>query len=500
MFRKLLIILTLSIATLANAQNTPMPKREFRGSWIQCINGQFQGMGRDAMQRNLIEQLDALQSCHVNAIMFQIRGEADAMYPSQYEPWSRFLTGQQGLAPEPYWDPLQWMIEQCHQRGMELHAWINPYRAKIGGTSEMASTHPYFQHPERFFQYGSLILFNPGLEENRQHICQIVSDIVQRYDVDGIHMDDYFYPYPQAGVEIPDAETFSANPNGFTDIRDWRRDNVNKLIFDLHQCIRSIKPWVKFGVSPFGIYHNQRSGGNIPGSATGGLQNYDDLYADVLTWVNNGWVDYNIPQLYWEIGHKVADHETLVHWWAENSANRPLFVGQDVVRTVQKADLNTPQINQLPAKMQLQRGTPGVQGSCLWYSAAVVKNEGNILTSLRDYYNPYPALQPLMPFIDKKAPKKVRGLKPIWTEDGLVLVWLEPKAKKELDKAYQYVVYCFGEGEPINLEDPSHITCITNQPFVRLPYDQGANRYKFVVTVLDRLHNESKGKSVNIAL
>lgn len=500
MLRKIFTVVTLCLSIGITAQNYSNPKREFRGSWIQCINGQFQGLGRDGMQRNLTEQLDALQRCGINAIMFQIRGEADAMYASSYEPWSRFLTGTQGIAPEPYWDPLQWMIEQCHARGMELHAWINPYRAKIGGTKELASTHPYIQHPERFFQYGNLILFNPGLEINRQYICQVVSEIVERYDVDGIHMDDYFYPYPQAGVNIPDEETFQANPKGFTDIRDWRRDNVNCLIRDLHNCIHSIKPWVKFGVSPFGIYHNERSGGNIPGSATGGLQNYDDLYADVLTWINNGWVDYNIPQLYWEIGHKVADYETLVRWWSQYSGNRPLYVGQDILRTVQKADLNNPEINQFPAKMALQRGLPGIQGSCLWYSAAVAKNEGNIQEALQQIYHNTPALQPRMPFIDNKAPKKVRGLKPIWTENGLVLVWLEPKAKSEMDKAYQYVVYSFGEGERIDINDPSHIICITNNTYIQLPYKDGSQKNKYVVTVLDRMHNESTGKSVKIRL
>lgn len=175
------------------------PKREFRGAWIQSVNGQFQGMGRERMQQVLTSQLDDLQRDGINAIFFQVRCEGDALYPSELEPWSRYLTGQQGLAPNPYWDPLQWMIEQCHARQMELHAWINPYRAKTKGTTALANTHEYFRHPDRFFDYDGLLLFDPGCPENRDYICQVACDIVRRYDVDGIHIDDYFYPYPAAG-------------------------------------------------------------------------------------------------------------------------------------------------------------------------------------------------------------------------------------------------------------------------------------------------------------
>ena len=232
------------------------PKREFRGAWIQVVNGQFQGMSRDQMQANLTRQLDELQACRVNTVIFQVRAEADALYDSHYEPWSRFLTGKQGTAPSPYWDPLAWMVKECHKRGMELHAWINPYRAKTKGTTELASSHPYVQYPERFFSYDGLLIFDPGLQENRDYICMIVGDIVSRYNVDGIHIDDYFYPYPVAGVPIPDDDTFRRYNNGYTNRDDWRRYNVNLLIEELYETIHTIKPWVKFGVSPFGIYHN----------------------------------------------------------------------------------------------------------------------------------------------------------------------------------------------------------------------------------------------------
>ena len=172
------------------------PKREFRGAWIQCVNGQFIGMGTVELQRTLTAQLDSLQKAGINAIIFQVRPEGDALYKSDLEPWSRYLTGVQGQAPNPLWDPLQFMIDQCHSREMEIHAWINPYRAKTKGTTALAPNHPASRHPERMVSYDGLLCFDPGLPENRQYICQVVADIVNRYDVDGLHMDDYFYPYP----------------------------------------------------------------------------------------------------------------------------------------------------------------------------------------------------------------------------------------------------------------------------------------------------------------
>lgn len=493
------LTLLLSLCTLAVTAQS-MPKREFRGAWIQIINGQFQGMDRTQMQANLTHQLDVLKACGVNAIMFQVRGEADALYASPYEPWSRFLTGQQGRAPQPYWDPLAWMVEQCHRRGMELHAWINPFRAKTKGTTELATKHYYIQHPERCFSYDGLLIMDPALQENRVYICRIAADIVRRYDVDGLHIDDYFYPYPAAGQPIPDDKSFAKYSNGLTDRGDWRRQNVNRAIQMLHDTLRAVKPWVKFGVAPFGIYHNARSGGNIPGSQTGGLQNYDDLYADVLYWINQGWVDYNIPQLYWEIGHKAADYATLVEWWGRYAAGRPLIIGQDVERTVKAPDLNNPSVNQMPEKFRIQRATRGVVGNCLWYSAAVVRNEGNYATALQKVYQRRPALQPLMPFIDKKAPRKPRKLKALWMPDGFYLFWTAPKASDEMDAARYYAVYRFAKGEKTDLSNADHLVDITPDTFIRLPYDDGETKYTYIVTALDRLQNESKGTKERVKL
>lgn len=474
-------------------------KRQFRGAWIQAVNGQFQGMSPARMQQTLSYQLDELQKDGVNAIIFQVRPECDALYQSSLEPWSRFLTGQQGRAPQPLWDPLAWMVEQCHKRGMELHAWINPFRAKTKGTTALAANHIAVTHPNSYFVYDNQYILNPALQENRDYICEVARDIVTRYDIDGFHIDDYFYPYPVAGQVIPDQQYFQTSPRGFNNIGDWRRDNVNRFIQQLYETVHQAKPWVKFGVSPFGIYRN-RSAQAPNGSLTKGLQNYDDLYADVLLWIDRGWVDYTVPQIYWQIGHPAADYETLIKWWDRYASGRPLFIGEDVERTCKYPDLTNPQSHQMPAKHGLHRDMAHVQGTVLWYAKAVVDNVGNYGTMLRTNYWRYPALQPRMPFIDGRAPKKPRKVKPVWTSDGYILFWQAPNGKGWKDEAVKYVVYRFEKGERVNIDDPSKIVAITAETMYRLPYSDGSARYTYVVTALDRMQNESKAKKVKVKL
>ena len=475
-------------------------KREFRGAWIQCVNHQFEGIGTVEMQRTLTYQLNELQKDGVNAIIFQVRPECDALYESQLEPWSRFLTGQQGKAPSPYWDPLQWMIDECHKRNMELHAWINPYRARTKATKELASNHIAVTHPERCFDYDGLTILNPGIAANRDYICQIVSDIVSRYDVDGLHIDDYFYPYPVAGVPIPDDQQYRANTNGFADRGNWRRHNVSLFVKQLYQTVHQLKPWVKVGISPFGIYRNKK---NSPiGSNTNGLQNYDQLYADVLLWVNNGWLDYCVPQLYWEIGNKAADYATLIRWWNVNAAHRPLYIGEDVERTVKHADLKNPNQHQMAAKFQLHNQCPNVKGTVLWYAKMAVDNPGNYGTMLRERYWKNPVLHPDMSFIEKRTPSAPKKLKPLWTPDGYMLFWTAPKSsdKKWYTEPARYAVYRFLKGEKINIESNSHLVAVTNQTFLKLPYNDGRTKYTYVVTALNRIDGESKFTKKKIKL
>ena len=473
-------------------------KREFRGAWIQCVNGQFKGIGTETMQRTLTYQLNELQKDGCNAIIFQVRPECDALYESDLEPWSYYLTGVQGEKPNPYWDPLQWMIDECHRRGMELHAWINPYRAKTKSPHQNAANHVIVRHPEWTFDYDGLTLLNPAYKECRDYICDVVKDIVERYDVDGLHIDDYFYPYPVAGVEIPDEAQYRAAPNGMKNRDDWRRYNVNMFIQQVYETIHATKPWVKFGVSPFGIYRNQKSDPN--GSKTNGLQNYDQLYADVLLWDANGWMDYCVPQLYWEIGNKAADYDELIHWWNRHLTRTPLYIGEDVERTVKYPDLTNKSQHQLAAKMALHAELPRIQGTVLWYAKAAVDNVGNYGTLLRNNYWRMPALQPLMPHIDKKAPKAPRKLKAVRMDDGEhVLFWMPPKGKGWQDEAASYVVYRFEKGEPINIDDPSKIVKVTTDCLYMIPAGQ-SGRFTYVVTALDRMQNESKIAKVKVKL
>ena len=483
-----LLLVSLLLTGCASSSSVGAPddgtKRQFRGAWIQAVNGQWTDVGRDNMQRTLTYQLDELQKDGVNAIIFQVRPECDALYESKLEPWSRFLTGQQGLAPQPYWDPLQWMVDECHRRGMELHAWINPYRAKTKTTNELATSHVAVKHPDWVFSYDGLYILNPALEASRQYTCRVVEDIVSRYDVDGLHIDDYFYPYPVAGQQIPDTQLYQQTGGAFASIGDWRRHNVDLLIRDLHKTIHRVKPWVKFGVSPFGIYRNKKNDPN--GSLTNGLQNYDDLYADVLTWLENGWVDYLVPQLYWEIGNKAADYKELIQWWNRYAAQRPLYIGEDVERTAKFGDM--------AQKMQLHEQMKNVGGTVLWYAKAAVDNVGGYGTQLRNSYWRTMALQPRMDFIDGIAPKPIRKPKVIETGEGPVIFWKAPKGNGWKNEAVKYVVYRFRQGEPIHIANTSHIIATTTNTFLRISPDRAMATY--VITALDRMGNESEGRSV----
>lgn len=471
-----------------------MPKREFRGAWMQCVNGMYLGKSMGEVRDMLTSQLDVLQKANINVIVFQVRPEGDALYRSPYEPWSRYLTGVQGKAPEDGWDPLEWMVEQCHKRGMECHAWINPYRAKTKGTTVLDPTHAAKMYPDRVFEYRDLLIFNPALKENREYTCMIAKDIVTRYDVDGLHIDDYFYPYPEAGLEMPDREYYEADKRKFKNIEDWRRDNVNKLIQDLCKTIHKAKPWVKFGVSPFGIYKNAPGGVNgkncAEGSATGGTQNYSDLYADVKLWSDKGWIDYMVPQIYWNIGTKVADYEILCNWWNDYCSKRPLVIGQDVERTVKGVDPMDPNQHQMIRKYAIQRAMPNVVGSCQWYAAAVVTNTGNYATVLQQRIHKNPSLQPEMKFLSKKKPGMPSKVDFAPSSGGVTVSWIAPKYKDELTRPSAYTIYTFKAGEKVNTTDGSHIYAIVQDTKCTLP--SGLNGGTIVITALNRIHNESK--------
>ena len=282
------------------------PKREFRGAWLATVanlDWPVRGDTPQNQKNQLISLFDGMSAAGINAVIFQVRPECDALYASPYEPWSYALTGSQGSAPSPFYDPLQFAVDEAHRRGMELHAWFNPYRAERSVDSyALAGNHVVVQHADWILTFAAsgttapLKILNPGIPEVREFVARVVADIVRRYDVDGIHADDYFYPYPPQAITNQDDATFAAYPRGFTNRGDWRRDNVNLLMKLVRDSIAAIKPWVKFGMSPFGIWKN-----GVPPGITG-LDAYSVIYGDAIAWLHDRSVDYLTPQLYWRIG------------------------------------------------------------------------------------------------------------------------------------------------------------------------------------------------------
>jgi uncharacterized lipoprotein YddW (UPF0748 family) len=371
----------------------------FRGAWIATVANidwpSKEAVGNtEAQQAEMIWILDSLQAIGVNAVIFQVRPTADALYKSQYEPISHWLTGAQGTWGEqtPY-DPLAWTIEQAHARNMEVHVWLNPYRVNLASTSTsiMAPDHIFRRHPEWFWNYNKQWYFDPGRDETREWICTIVQDIVQRYDIQAIHMDDYFYPYPSGGKPLPDENTFRKHPRGFDNIADWRRNNVNMAIRDIHRTIKECKPDVQFGISPFGVWRNASV--DSTGSATkAGITNYDDLYADIRLWIKSGWIDYVLPQLYWEIGKRTADYEILAHWWANEvrGTNCRLYIGLAPYRLENASPKGKTNAwntgNEIVRQMQLNRTIPEITGECFYSTRPLLRNPSGVCDAIKLIY------------------------------------------------------------------------------------------------------------------
>jgi len=486
------IVLVLALNTSAQ---TP-PKRAFRGTWVQTVGqSKYSKMSQQEMKTYFTNLLDGFQKDGINVVLFQIRPEADAWYDSPYEPWSRYITGVQGQ--NPGWDPLAFLVKECHKRNIDLHAWLNPYRARSTPGNKLSQNHIFYKHQDWFINYGNYLWFDPGNPACREFIKTVVRDIVKRYDIDAIHMDDYFYPYPIVESQFNDSKSFLTYglAKGFTANQksDWRRDNINTLIRELHAVVHNTKPWVEFGVSPFGIYRNKRN--DPKGSQTNGLSNYDDLFADIIYWLKMGWVDYNIPQLYWEIGHRVADYEILLEWWSENSYNIPLYIGQDVLRTLKPDSLKR---NQLHRKMILACENTKVTGNCFWPGYELERNAGGVADSLRKVYHRYPALHPANNSFDQTPPKSIRNLVYLKNKDkSLLISWDAPLSKLEMDKAVYYVIYRFDSMGDIDLEDPRNIVSISREAKYSIPKKTEPHKV-YVVTAIDRCHNESRGEFIEV--
>lgn len=472
-------------------------KREFRGSWLPTIfRSEYMGLTREEGRQVLGNRIALLHQIGCNVVIFQVRAEGDAWYRSEHEPWSRFFTGKQGEAPSDIWDPLAFVIEECHRRGMELHAWINPYRGAINRSTALSFEHLASKSPELFISYGNQLWLDPGVPASRKHVIKIVKDIAMRYDIDALHMDDYFYPYPINGEEFGDDKSFERY--GLTagyppsDRNRWRRNNVNLLIYEIRQALLQTKPWVRFGISPFGIYRNQST--DPKGSLTNGLQSYDDLHADVLHWANEGWIDYIAPQVYWNIGNKRADYEELIKWWRKRIINKKvhLYIGQDVERTMDG--------DQLEQKLLLSRGY--ADGNIYWPADELVKNYRGISDDLRSHYHRYRALLPeyLAPLGKTYAPKRLRVVWEDYNEDGHMIVWQDERNHHDPESAYMYVVYLFPEGESANVKRHQFIVSISTTPQYVLPKLDGMTNYTVLVTAVNKFWQESKPYKLKVRI
>ncbi len=386
--------------------NPPQPKREFRGVWIATVDNidwpSRNDLSTAEQKAELIALLDRARQLKLNAIIFQVRPQCDALYPSTLEPWSEFLTGQMGKAPNPAWDPLKFAIDEAHARGMELHAWFNPYRAlHPAAKGPVSANHISKTKPSLVRQYGKYLWLDPGEREVQDHSLAVIMDVVKRYDIDGVHLDDYFYPYPEKNsqgqdVDFPDDASWRKFGVATKLARDdWRRENANLFIRRLHQAIQAEKPWVKFGISPFGIWRP----GHPP--QIKGFDQYAKLYADARKWLVNGWVDYFAPQLYWPIDQPAQSFPVLLDWWnKQNPKQRHIWPGLAISRLSEgwKADEIIRQVN-LAQKQPVSAGQ-------IFFSMKHFARHPALASALQSGPFNEPALIPASPWLAAAPPKK----------------------------------------------------------------------------------------------
>jgi uncharacterized lipoprotein YddW (UPF0748 family) len=477
--------------------NNIAPKREFRGAWVATVaNIDWPSTPRlttDKQQKELIDILEFDRKTGINAVMFQVRPAADAFYFKSHEPWSKWLTGQQGKAPDPVYDPLELAIKEAHKRAIELHAWFNPYRATLDGNfASLSPQHITRIKPEWFMIYGGIKIFNPGIPEVRDYILEVILNVVDNYDIDGVHMDDYFYPYSIAGQKINDADAFKKYGGSFTNIDDWRRDNVNQLIKMLGDSIHKHKPAMKFGISPFGIWANKSQ--NPEGSDTHGGDSYYELYADSRKWIKEGWIDYINPQLYWTFKYRLAAFENLLDWWSNNTYGRHLYIGQAAYRVNEIGSPGFKMPSQIPDQIKYLRANPRVQGSIYFSQKSLINNPLGVGDSLRKTYYNHPALPPVMLWLDSIPPNQPQQLLAAATPGKVTLKWTAPLPAKDKEAVYGYVIYRFTGDEKVDVGRAENILSIryNTEQVVEDKTTEPNKKYIYVVTAIDRLKNESE--------
>ncbi len=488
----ILLLLLTGFSISLNAKN--YPKREMRAVWIATVANidwpSNQNLSTEEQKAEMIAILDAVKAYNMNTVIFQIRPDADALYVSKLEPWSEWLTGKQGVAPDPWYDPLQFTIDECRKRGLDIHVWLNPYRAVQNiDKGQSAPEHVSNTHPDWMITYGNKKYFDPGIPAVRDHVASVVSDLVRRYDLDAIHMDDYFYPYKIEGSEFPDDSSFKEFGGNYGPERkdDWRRNNVDLIIKQIHDSIKSINPSVEFGISPFGVWRNKKN--DPEGSETrAGVTNYDDLYANILKWQYEKWIDYVTPQLYWYIGKEVADYAILAKWWANHSYGCNIYSGQAIyLIDPQSKDQAWRNSDEITKQLTLNRTIPEIKGSMYFSAKFLNKNPLSLHENLlREYYR-YPALTPVNSFITPVIPQKPLG--PVMEKEGqdVVLSWQKGENNS------MFVVYQFKKLQRKKISKPDKILTVTSYQKLLLHAENGYNpaKYRYVVTALSPTHTES---------
>jgi uncharacterized lipoprotein YddW (UPF0748 family) len=473
------------------------PKREFRAAWIATVSNVDWPNSGDTdpnSQRSTLRAIyDSLARIGMNAVLLQVRPSADAFYPSTIEPWSQWLTGTQGVPPATAWDPLQYAIEQAHAYGFEFHAWFNPYRTVVNtSSSSVAATHVSMTHPEWNLTFGTLKMLDPGLPEVREYVTSVIMDVVRRYDIDGVHFDDYFYPYE--GITTQDQTSYAAYGGGMP-LGDWRRENVNLLVRMVRDSIRAVKPKVKFGISPFGIWRNQST--DPSGSATSGLQAYDAIYCDSRRWLQEGWVDYVAPQIYWRQGYSAANYSVLAPWWNQNAGARHVYVGHGTYRMFSSDNWPAWEIvNQI----QLNRTLPNVLGSIHFsgkYFQRSTYASRKLNDSLKGLVYQQRALRPTMSWIDDVPPSPPESVT-ITKYTGFGRIRSKPSpVASDGESPVEYLLYR-SFTLPIDMNDMRNVVArggsIDHIEDTR-PYYAWETAW-FCVTALDRHQNESAPSNI----
>ena len=463
-------------------ESTNVPKREFRGAWVASIANidwpSQKGLSSADQKREYDTIVEHHKSLGINALLVQVRAASDAFYAKGNEPWSEWLMGEQGKSPAPFYDPMAYMIQETHENGLEFHAWLNLNRGKHRLAGSVMEDHLIYRKPEWFLSYGDYELYNFGLPEVRQYILDLVMNIVREYDIDGIHFDDYFYPYKVNGLTLKDGEAFVKYGANFSNIEDWRRHNIDLVIKSISDAIKERKPWVSYGISPFGVWRNKTD--HPDGSETkGGQPSYDFLFADTRKWAQEGWIDYIAPQIYFPFEHKLVPYGTLTDWWAANHGKANLYIGHGVYRVDESAeDLAWADPNQIPRQLDYNRYSREVSGSILYNTNTLIRNNLGMRDSIKIRYQ-YPALPP-----------EVKGrlqtiLKPDMfnlekTADGSVLTWSVGK-----DEA---ILYRFEKGEKLNVSDPGHIVYLGREHTF---FDKKDKHYVYLLARINKWNKES---------